>query len=179
MGLTKPPGVKEKIKISRNNPQVTQAGTFCLTCPEQAGFTLVELTIVLFLITLMMGIVGTNFYRTWQREQLKMNYRQVAGTLRLARSEAVAQNRKILVRFDLQERRYWVENISKEPQPLPPVVAATAHLVWQDQSRRQGHITFYGDGSSSGGQLTFSGPNQPLFTLEVDRITGQIKAGRR
>jgi general secretion pathway protein H len=179
MGLTRPPGVKEKIKISRNNRPVTQTGTFLLTSAEQAGFTLVELTIVLFLITLMVGIVGTNFYKTWQREHLKMNYRQVAGTLRQARSEAVARNRKVQVRFDLQEQRYWVANFSKEPQPLPPVVAATAQLVWQDQSRRQGHITFYGDGSSSGGRLTFSRPNQPAMTLEVDRITGQINAGSR
>jgi general secretion pathway protein H len=127
----------------------------------------------------MVGIVGTSFYKTWQREQLKMNYRQVAGILRQARSDAVAQNRKVLVRFDLLEQRYWVENFSKEPQSLPPVIAETATLVWQDQSRRRGFITFYGDGSSSGGRLTFSGPNQLSFALEIDRITGQINTGSR
>jgi general secretion pathway protein H len=127
----------------------------------------------------MVGIVGINFYKTWQREQLKMNYRQVAGILRQARSEAVARNRKVIVQFDLLERRFWVENISQKPESLPPVLAEKTQLVWQDQSRRQGRITFYGDGSSSGGRLTFSGPNQIFFTLEIDRITGQINAGSR
>ena len=150
-----------------------------MTSGGQTGFTLVELTIVLFLMSLMLGVVGTNFFKTWQREQLKVNFRQVAGTLRQARSEAVSRNRKVLVRFDLEEQRYWVENFSKEPQRLPPVETDKAQLVWQDQSRRQGHITFYGDGSSSGGRLIFSGPNQLSFTLVVDRATGQINSGSR
>ncbi len=179
MGLTRLPGEKEKIKISRNNRPVPAAGSLLLTSGGQTGFTLVELTIVLFLITLMLGVVGTNFYKIWQREQLKVNFRQVAGVLRQARSEAVSRNRKVQVRFDLAEQRYWVENFPQEPQRLPPVIAETVQLVWLDQARRQGHITFYGDGSSSGGRLTFSGPNQLPFNLVVDRTTGQINSGSR
>jgi general secretion pathway protein H len=179
MGLTRLPEEKEKIKISKNNPPVWQAEAPLLLLTEQTGFTLLELTIVLFLMTLMLGVVGTNFYKTWQREQLKMSLRQVVGTLRQARSEAVSGNRKVQVQFDLPEQRYWVPNVSKELRPLPTVMADTALLVWQDQNRRQGHITFYGDGSSSGGRLTFLGPGKLPFTLEVDRITGQINLSSR
>jgi general secretion pathway protein H len=130
-------------------------------------------------MTLMLGVVGTNLYKAWQREQLKMSLRQVAGALRQARSDAVAGNRQVQVRFDLQEQRYWVPNAAKEVRQLPPVQADMAQLVWQDQHRRQGHITFYGDGSSSGGRLTFMGPNERPVALEVDRITGQINLGSR
>jgi general secretion pathway protein H len=179
MGLTGLREEKEKIKISRNNPLVWQTATPPLTLGKQSGFTLLELTIVLFLTTLMLGVVGINFYKTWQREQLKMNLRQVVGALRQARSDAVAGNRKVQVRFDLPEHRYWLPHASPDLRPLPPVKADTAQLVWQDQTRRQGHITFYGDGSSSGGRLTFLGTGKQPFILEVDRITGQIHLTNR
>ncbi len=179
MGLTRLPEEKEKIRISGNKPPVRQAAASPWPVKEQTGFTLLELTIVLFLMTLMLGVVGINLYTTWQRQQLKMSLRQVAGALRQARSEAVSGNRKVQVQFNLPEQRYWVANASKELRQLPPVMADKAQLVWQDQNRRQGHITFYGDGSSSGGRLTFLGPGKLPFIMEVDRITGQINISSR
>jgi general secretion pathway protein H len=123
--------------------------------------------------------VGTNLFKAWQKEQLKASLRQVAGALRQARSEAVSGNRKVQVRFDLPEQHYWLPDASRELRQLPPVLADKAQLVWQDQTRGQGHISFYGDGSSSGGRLTFLGPGGRPVTLEVDRITGQIIIGGR
>lgn len=145
----------------------------------QTGFTLLELTIVLFLMALMLGVVGTNLYKAWQRQQLKVSLRQVAGALRQARSEAVSGNRQVQVQFNLPEQRYWLSIAAKELRQLPPVLVDKVQLVWQDQTRGQGHITFYGDGSSSGGRLTFLAPGELPVTLEVDRITGQITISSR
>ena len=178
MGLTKPPAAKGKIKILKNKEPATPVEK-SLTSSNQSGFTLVELTIVLFLMTLMLGVVGTNFYKIWQREQIKMSFRQVTGVLRQARSEAVSGNQQVQIQFDLDERRYWLAGSDQEHRQLPPLEAEKAQLVWQGRERRQGHISFYGDGSSSGGQLTFLGPDKLSFTLVVDKITGQIRSGSR
>jgi general secretion pathway protein H len=179
MGLTKLPEEKEKIKISRNNPPVAPAEAPPAPVMAQTGFTLLELTIVLFLMTLMLGIVGSNVFKAWQREQLRMSLRQVVGVLRQARSDAVSGNRKVQVQFNFLDQRYWLGDTAKEIRQLPPIKADLSQLVWQDQSRRQGHISFYGDGSSSGGRLIFPGPGKLQFILEVDRITGQINFSSR
>ena len=60
MGLTRLPGEKGRIRISRNNLPVWPRQGHPVPVKEQAGFTLLELTIVLFLMTLMLGVVGTN-----------------------------------------------------------------------------------------------------------------------
>jgi len=170
--------VKEKIKILKNKEPARSVAK-SLPGSNQSGFTLVELTIVLFLMTLMLGVVGTNFYKIWQREQLKMSFRQVTGVLRQARSEAVSGNQQVQIQFDLDERKYWLAGSDQERRQLPPLEAEKAQLVWQSREGRQGHISFYGDGSSTGGQLTFLGPDKLSFSLVVDKITGQVRSGSR
>ena len=178
MGLTKPPAAKGKIKILKNK-EPARSVEKSLPVSNQSGFTLVELTIVLFLMALMLGVVGTNFYKIWQREQLKMSFRQVTGVLRQARSEAVSGNQQVQIQFDLDERKYWLAASGQERRQLPPLEAEKAQLVWQSREERQGHISFYGDGSSTGGQLTFLGPDKMSFTLVVDKITGHVRSGSR
>lgn len=178
MGLTKPPAAKGKIKIL-SNKETARSVAKSLSESNQSGFTLIELTIVLFLMTLMLGVVGTNFYKIWQREQLKMSFRQVTGILRQARSEAVSGNQQVKIQFDLDEKKYWLAGSDQERRQLPPLEVEKAQLVWQNREGRQGHISFYGDGSSTGGQLTFLGPDKLSFSLVVDKITGQVRSGSR
>jgi hypothetical protein len=47
-------------------------------------------------------------------------------------------------------------------------------LVWQDTGHHQGYIAFYGDGSSSGGQLVLEDAAGKRFYLEVETITGKV-----
>lgn len=171
MGPTKPLEEKEKIKILRNKPPAPDVA--------QAGFSLLEITIVLFLMALMLGFVGSNLYKAWQKEQARLILRQVVSVLRQARSDAVAGNRKVKVHFNVSEQRYWLADAAKEVRPLPPIKPGGSQLVWQDQHRRQGYIVFYGDGSSSGGRLMFLNPGNQPFILDVDRITGQLNFGSR
>jgi general secretion pathway protein H len=178
-GLTTLQAATEKIKILKNNRPVTPWEKPLSTSRDQTGFTLVELTIVLFLMTLMLGVVGTNFYQIWQREQVRMSLRQVTGILRQGRSEAVSGNKQVQIYFDLENGGYWLHDAPAERRQLPAVEAEKAELVWQSQERRLGHISFNGDGSSSGGRVTFVGPGKVPFTVVVDRITGQIHAGSR
>jgi general secretion pathway protein H len=139
----------------------------------EAGFTLIEMMCVLFLTALLMGLVVPNLYRSWEREQLKASIREVITVLRQARGTAAARNKPVKVFFELDTGSYqWeeagVKHCRASFQP------AGTQLVWQDQKRHQGFLIFYGDGSSSGGQLTLVGPNQRVWVISVDKFSGKV-----
>lgn len=128
---------------------------------------------VLFLTALLMGLVVPNLHRSWEREQFKGNIREVLNVLRQARGAAAARNKPVKVVFDLDNGAYqWEETGVKHCRGV--FQASGTQLVWQDQRQRQGALIFYGDGSSSGGQLTVLGPKERLWVISVDRITGKV-----
>jgi general secretion pathway protein H len=124
-------------------------------------------------MTLLLGLVAPGFYRTWKREHDRASLRQIMATLRTARSLAATQRQRVRVFVDLNTGRYRLEG-SPKPGVLSGVRLTGAHLVWQDQEKRQGYIAFYGDGSSSGGRLALVGAGGRRQVLQVEIITGKV-----
>jgi general secretion pathway protein H len=142
----------------------------------EAGFTLLELLAVLFLMALLLGLVMPSLLHSWQREKNRATLRELATTLRTARSEAVTRGRKVRVFLDLKTGRYRVEGSARRGA-LTGVSLTDAVLVWHNQDKSQGYIAFFGDGSSSGGQLALMEPTGRRYLLEVAPITGKVVLG--
>jgi general secretion pathway protein H len=140
---------------------------------SNAGFTLLELLAVLGLMSLLLGLVMPGMYRSWMREKERASLRQLAVSLKAARSAAATQHRRVRVFVDVKSGRYRVEGLVGAGELAPGVVIKDAHLVWQDMEKRQGYIAFYGDGTSSGGKLALTGRTGPQL-LEVEIITGKV-----
>jgi general secretion pathway protein H len=139
----------------------------------QAGFTLLELMVVLALMTLLMGLVLPSLVRSWEREKNRATLRDLAATLRTARSEAITRGFKVRLFLNLKSGRYRVEGSAREGT-LTGVRLTDARLVWQDPEKSRGYIAFFGDGSSSGGKLILVEPSGRRYRLEVEPITGRV-----
>jgi general secretion pathway protein H len=124
------------------------------------GFTLIEIIVVLVILGLILGIVVARGPLHSRRLDLDGAARQLAGALRLARSQAIAQNRtvSVLVAADA----YRLDN--QAAQALPVGVNLTGNSA----------IAFAPDGSSSGGVLELrSGDRQ--VDVGVEWLTGRVR----
>jgi general secretion pathway protein H len=139
----------------------------------EAGFTLLELMVVLVLMALLIGLVMPNLMHSWEREKNRVTLREFATTLRTARSEAVTRGLRVRLFLDLRTGRYRLEGSAQEGT-LTGVSLTDARLVWQNPEKSQGYIAFFGDGSSSGGKLALVEPTGRQYLLEVEPITGKV-----
>ena len=142
---------------------------------EEHGFTLLELTVVLALIALMMGLVAPNFYGSWLRERDRAAVRQLMTTMRTARSLAATRHQRVRVFIDLARGRYQLEGAPQSVSVSQNFRLGEAHLVWQDRETRRGYVAFYGDGSSSGGYLALVDRGGKIQVLDVEILTGRVR----
>jgi general secretion pathway protein H len=152
----------------------------------EAGFTLLELLVVLVLATLMLSLVVPRFAAVVPGVELKSTTQKTASLLRYARSRAMAESR--LIAFSLDPEVHALRLSGRdEPVPLP----ASIELSLSDEgglalgneilmpltlgaSLSAPSIRFYPDGGSSGGSLLLSGPSG-RYRIEVDWLTGGVR----
>ncbi len=138
------------------------------------GFTLVELLAVLAILALLIGLVAPNLSRGLERERVRASLRSFSAVLRLARSTAVTDRKRVRVLVDLDGGRWWLEGSGRQGGFPAGLRITQAALVWQDRTKRRGYLVFYADGSSSGGHLELLGPGPRRYFLKVDIITSRV-----
>ena len=129
--------------------------------PSRAGgFTLIEIVVVLAILGLLAALVVGRGPMRSARLDLDTATRQVAGSLRLARSKAIAQNHG--VRWLAGPAGFGFEGAP--PQSLPPGVRIPAPVA----------IGFAPDGSSTGGSVTLQSGSRGK-TVGVDWLSGRVQ----
>ncbi|MBI4565037.1 MAG: prepilin-type N-terminal cleavage/methylation domain-containing protein [Planctomycetes bacterium] len=84
---------------------------------RQAGFTLLELIVVVFIITLITGLAATRLDFLVPKYRLRAAVRETAAILRQARSRAVSIGRDVYVRIRLSDGRYeMLVPFEREPE---------------------------------------------------------------
>ncbi len=159
------------LSLLRRRIALVKAGKAVTT--GSAGFTLLEVVVVLALLALLTGLTMPMLQRSLQRERDRANLRQLTTVLRLARSQAATTRKRVRVFLDKESGHYWLEGTNRRGA-LSGMRLGDVRLVWPDADRRQGYIAFYGDGSSSGGKLILEDSVGRLITLEVEVITGKV-----
>jgi general secretion pathway protein H len=141
----------------------------------EAGFTLLELLVVLVILGLMTALLVGGFAGQHGSLKLRATADALAAGLREARSEAVAENRPVEIDFDTDARNW--RDASGNPQPLPAGIGIefTAGLAGTAEPRRP-HIRFEPDGSSTGGRIALASGGASE-SIEVSWLTGRVKLG--
>jgi len=140
---------------------------------QQRGFTLIELTIVLLIMVLGFGVIGSNISSGNQSAQLKAVARDLASALRYARGQALITHKEVAVEINLAENSYKVSNRDKiyhfsDEIDLTLVIAQDG---FKDEDT--GQLRFYADGSSSGGRVTLEWGNL-IYFIDVNWLSGKI-----
>jgi general secretion pathway protein H len=138
-----------------------------------AGFTLIELMVVLVIMGLMLGLVLRNGPMRSPVLQTRAAAAQVAQGLRSARARAIALNHPVTFSLDVEDHSFRVDDAA--PQMLPATLQLAALTVAGKASRQRNdsNISFAPDGSSSGGRIELAG-NGVRLLVGVDWLTGLV-----
>jgi prepilin-type N-terminal cleavage/methylation domain-containing protein len=82
-------------------------GTRLLRGRDPAGFTLLEVTLVLLILAVMLGVVVPRL-RDTARARLESEVRKLAVTVRHIRHEAILNGRTYRLNYSIEDGRYWV-----------------------------------------------------------------------
>lgn len=173
------------------------------TVRGERGFSLLELTVVLFILTLAIALIAPTFSRSFGQVRLKASARDIAALCRFARAQAIAYQDVLEVVFDRQTNSYWlrgadriigrlggvdqastVEDSDQSVQMrqarirvLPSGVSLKSVLLATGplQSDERGVIAFFPYGSSTGGEIDLSDEKGRVYRIVVDPSVGLVR----
>lgn len=134
-----------------------------------AGFTLIEMIVVLAVMGLMLALVVSRGPVRSPRLELDAAARDIAGGLRLARAQAIAENRPVAFSVDIA--RGSTRTDAGPPRALP---AGFAIRIVAERGGAVPVIRFGPDGSSSGGRIELTGQGLRV-QIGVDWLTGRVR----
>jgi general secretion pathway protein H len=129
----------------------------------ERGFTLIEMIVVLVILGLVAGLVLVRGPQRSGTVDLRQASSLVAGALRVARSQAIASNRSVPVRFDPAAATLRMG--SEAARRLPSGIAMTSAAPV---------ILFRPDGSSTGGVVELAGRTRTT-RIAVNWLTGRVE----
>lgn len=143
---------------------------------RQAGFTLLELMVVLVIGAIAYTVILGVPFRGPSTADLKAAARTVAAGLRQAQTTAMATRRDATLTLDLDTREFEVSG-TPGARSLPRDIELKLHTAQAEAvSQTKGAIRFYPDGSSTGGRITVAS-GERKYLVDVDWITGRVSIG--
>ena len=140
---------------------------------RSAGFTLVELLVVMGIVGLILAVVLSAKPKT-AAARVAVAARAVAATLQLARAQAMATNTETVVRIDTQSRQFGLLG-SMHALPRGMTVAMT--VAETERIEGSGGMRFYPDGQSSGGEIVLMLDGR-ASRIAVNWLTGEPQLSR-
>jgi general secretion pathway protein H len=138
---------------------------------NQAGFTLIELIVVLAVLGLMLALFIGRVTSPSAQMEGRAAAEQVGLALRLARAQAIVSNHPIAFVVDVAQHRY--STVGMLPVQLPPELGVSVETVSGAVLGQRAVIEFLPDGSSTGGRIDISAPGT-RFQVGIDWLTGRV-----
>ena len=137
-----------------------------------SGFTLIELVVVLVLVGLLFGLVGTSISRSVGGAELRNEVREIIAGLRHTRGQAIIKRTEQVFRADA-DKLTW-QAAAGEEQNLPDGLDITLTTARSEMTgENAGGIRFFPDGSSTGGSVLLSVGERKWY-VTVGWLTGEI-----
>lgn len=138
------------------------------------GFTLLELTVVLFIVVLGFSAVGINLSSGNDATELKVAARDIVSALRFARGQALISHEEATVNLDLTENTYTVSDRDKVYSINKAIDITLVTAQDELSGKGLGSIRFFADGSSTGGRVTLE-LGKTAWQIDINWLTGQIE----
>jgi general secretion pathway protein H len=136
-----------------------------------AGFTLIEMLVVLTIIGLVAALGFPALRRPPDSLRLEAATRTLASALRLSRAQAIARNADVAVTIDT-DRRMFESSAVRATALDPDISLKMIFAATERRGRAAGAIRFFPDGSSTGGDIVLIlGARQAR--ISVNWLTGE------
>ncbi len=139
---------------------------------KRGGFVLLELIIVLFLITVILGISTVFFANTLPSNRFNATVRTISATIRQARSLAQIHSERQTVTIDLDSKKYSIEGHGFKDIPSDisiKVIDPISGEIWKGRYQLIVHAT----GSIEGGTIVLWNSKKTV-SIQVDPIVGTV-----
>lgn len=127
---------------------------------SNAGFTLLELIVVLAIVALGYSAVAVNFSSGNDAMALKAAARDLTSGLRYVRSQAMLSHESATLDFNLSNNSYSLTG-QKKIYTLPENIDVTINTAKEELHDGVAKLRFFPDGSSIGGRVTLE--KNPTF----------------
>ncbi len=143
------------------------------TAQGQAGFTLIEIMLVLVIIGMIYSLAPPLFHKAFPALKLKAVTRDLLQEIRYVQQSAITTGQPTAMRIELSEDRYASDQINAGAlRQLPEGF----HFARQPGSSLEQilDLRFYPDGSASGGEIRIEAGSRS-YTIRVDWLTSQVE----
>ena len=152
------------------------------------GYTLIELTLVVFLVGVMLAISIPNFRHSLLTDGLKSVTRKIIGLVKGVRNEAIREQKTYLFNIDLELNRLWIESADMNEEEKELAKAKAFELpqdvsimdVWRKGKGKKmdGEIAipFNKKGYTEQTLLHLGAEDGREFTLSLSPFLGSIKS---
>jgi general secretion pathway protein H len=139
---------------------------------QTAGFSLIELMMVMILVVALFGLVGTSISRSLKGAELRNEVREIIAGLRHTRGQAIVQRTETVFLVDADARTWQAPG--RELETLPDGLDITLTTARSELTgENAGGIRFYPDGASTGGSVLLSVDERKWY-VTVGWLTGEI-----
>lgn len=139
----------------------------------RSGFTLIELTVVLLIVTLVFMIAAPQVGSVFPQMGLKSNARELASALRESRSRAIMTKSDVVFSLDVNRHQYLISGDERIHALLKSTKLTLNTAREELDNGSGGGIRFFPDGSSTGGSIVLSSSDRS-YKVNVDWLTGRV-----
>jgi len=157
-------------------------------CPStslhhSAGFTLIELIVVLMIMGISLGLVGMFVHQGASNLELKRVTKEIATTLRYARNQAVAEKKvySFVIRESDGTYNLYAEDIAGNNEVDAPASVMSRTLPdklkikFDERGEGSLRIDFFPGGNSTGGLIDIRNQADRNLLVTVNRLTGKVE----
>ncbi len=145
----------------------------CIVHPKKNnGFTLLELIIVLFLITLILGISTIFFAIILPSNRFNATVRDISATIRQARTLTQTLGERQAITIDLDSKKYGIEGRGVKDIPSDIYIKVIDPLSGEIYSGKY-QIVLHALGGIEGGTIVLWN-NKKTVSIQMDPVVGSV-----
>ncbi|MGB5157435.1 pilus assembly FimT family protein [Desulfobacterium sp. N47] len=139
---------------------------------KKSGFTLLELVIVLFFITLILGLTTVYFSGGLSSVRIESAGREIMATMRYARSLARINHEQQIINIDIDAKRYGIEG--RKGRNIPDDVRIKIIDPFSGELVTGKYRLVYSKAGSAGGSAIVLWNNKKELNILTDPVMGSV-----